>query len=229
MKASDIMTEKVITASPDESVLSIVQKMLDNGISGVPVVDEDGQVAGIVSEGDLLHRPETETVGRPRSWWLDLFVGPETRANEFLKTHGTRASDIMTAPAVTATEDESAADIARKLERHRIKRVPIVRDGRLVGIVSRANLLRTFAQGARTQAGAADNAEVRAAIMERLDTAGIMTHLLGVTVTDDTVELWGAVDSPAQVTAARAAAEGAAPSRTVENHLSVEDRQIGYL
>lgn len=125
MQASDIMTEKVITASPDDTVLSVVNKMLDNRISAVPVVDAEGRVVGIVSEGDLMNRPETETARRGRPWWLELFIGPEKQAQGFLKTHGTRVSDVMTRRVVTATEDEPAAEIARKLERHRIKRVPI--------------------------------------------------------------------------------------------------------
>lgn len=229
MKASDIMTAQVITASPDDTVLSIVEKMLENRISAVPIVDEHGRLLGIVSEGDLMNRSETETERRPRPRWLEFFVGPERLAKDFLKSHGTRASDVMTRSLVTGTEDESAADIARKLERHHIKRVPIVRDDKLVGIVSRANLLRSFAQGATAAARDGDAGRIQDEIMKRLAGAGIMTHLLAVTVTADTIELWGAVDSPAQVTAARAAAESVAPTRTVENHLTVEAYPAGYV
>lgn len=226
MNASDIMTDKVVTAHPDDTVLSIVDKMLDHRISAVPVIDEEGRVVGIVSEGDLLSRPETSTARRP-SWWLSLFAAPDEQARAFLKSHGTRASDIMTRKVVTATEDESAADIARKLEQHHVKRVPIVRDGKLVGIVSRANLLRSFASGMGSDTADRESGTIRDTILSRLESAGIATHLLSVTVTDDTVELWGMAESSQQVTAVRAAAEGAAPSRTVVNNLSVRDFPMG--
>lgn len=227
MNASEIMTTAVITAGPNDPVGSVVEKMLEHRISALPVVDADGTVVGIVSEGDLLRRAETQTA-RNRSWWLELLAGPEDTARDFLRTHGTRVADVMSGKVITVTEDESAADIARKLERHRIKRVPVVRGGTLVGIVSRANLLRTFASGVQAQA-TGDNASVRAAIEDLLEKAGILTHLVTVTVTDDTVELWGLVTTAEQIPAARAAAESAAPGRTVENHLSVEPHQFGYL
>lgn len=220
MKASDVMTTAVISASPQDSVLSVVEKMLEHRISAVPIVDDQNHVGGVVSEGDLMNRRETQTA-RSRSWWLDLFVGSEERAAGFLKTRGTRASDVMTAPAITATEDETAADVARKLERHHIKRVPIVRDGRLVGIISRANLLRSFASGAAERVEPTEATQVREAILTSLDEAGVMTHLIGVQVTDDAVELWGLVESPEQIAVARAAVEDAAPSKTLQNQLSV--------
>jgi len=227
MKASDLMTDKVITASPDDTILSVVEKMLEHRISAVPVVDGEGRIVGIVSEGDLMNRPETETA-RNRSWWLDLFTGPDEQARNFLETHGTRASDVMTQPVVTATEDDSPSEIARKLERHHIKRVPIVRDDKLVGIVSRANLLRFFASSGSRQVNDADTAVIRDAILARLEEAGIRTHLLGVTVTEDMVELWGLVETRAQISAARAAAEEAAPAKKIVNHLAIKDSRINF-
>lgn len=227
MKASDFMTDKVITASPDDTILSVVEKMLEHRISAVPVVDREGRVVGIVSEGDLMNRPETET-SRSRSWWLDLFTGPDEQARHFLEMHGTRASDVMTQPVVTATEDDSPSEIARKLERHHIKRVPIVRDDKLVGIVSRANLLRFFASGGGQQVSDADTAVVRDAILTRLEDAGVKTHLLDVTVTKEMVELWGLVETRAQIAAARAAAEGEAPAKKIVNHLAVKGSRINF-
>lgn len=226
MKASDFMTEKVITAQPDDTVESVVQTMLEHGVGAVPVVDADNRVLGVVSDGDLLNRPETGTARR-RSRWLDLFSGSDVKAERFLKQHGTRARDVMTSPAVTATEDESAAQIAGKLERHRINRVPIVRDGVLVGIVSRGNLLRSFASGS-AERGRSDDATTRAAIMDLLDDAGLASHLVSVIVHEGTVELWGVVDTASQVSAARAAAETAAPGATIQNYLSVKDPRARY-
>ena len=226
MKASDLMTPTVITAHPSDTIESAVEKMLEHHISALPVVDAAGAVVGIVSEGDLMDRPETQTA-RKRSWWLELFRGPETSARDFLKSHGTRVADVMTNKVVSVTEDETAAEIARKLEKHRIKRVPVVRDGTLVGIVSRANLLRTFASG--LDEAPADAQATRDAILAYLEEAGLMTHLITVTVTDDAVEMWGMVSMPEQIDAARAAAERAAPGKKIENHLSLGPGYVSYL
>lgn len=231
MKVADIMTDTVITASPDDTVLSIVQTMLDNRISAVPIVDDDERLIGIVSEGDLMNRPETQTRHKSRSWWLQLLAGPADQANDFLKVYGNKARDVMTSSPVTATEDETPAEIARKLERHRIKRVPIVRDGKLVGIVSRANLLRSFGQVAQQQGpAAADATSTREAIMDRLGDAGIRSNWVNVIVTADTIELWGAVETQVQVDAAAAAARSVDPSRRIVNYMAVMDRHAiaGY-
>ncbi|HRO60692.1 MAG TPA: CBS domain-containing protein [Burkholderiaceae bacterium] len=230
MKATDIMTVDVITASPDDSVQSLVEAMLENRISALPVVDAEGRVLGIVSEGDLMNRPETQTRHKSRSWWLHLLAGPAEQANDFLKIYGSKASDVMTAAPVTATEDETPAEIAQKLERHRIKRVPIVRDGKLVGIVSRANLLRSFGQFAQQHRPAVDAATTREAIMDRLNGAGIRSNWVNVIVTADAIELWGAVEIQAQVDAAAAAARSVDSSRRIVNYLAVMDRQAiaGY-
>lgn len=227
MKASDIMTRTVITARADDTVDSVVEKLLTHRISAVPIVDDDDRVLGIVSEGDLMNRPETNTARR-RPWWLELFSSPEEDTREFLKMHGTQASDVMTDRVITVSEDASAVEIARTLERHQIKRVPVVRDGRLVGIVSRANLLRSFASGARLQTEG-DAPHIRAAIINTLDGLGIMTHLLSVTVNDDSVQLWGLVTANDQIDAATGAAERVAPDKTVINHLSVAPLHLGHV
>jgi len=231
MKAADIMTVDVVTASVDDSVESVVKAMLDNRISAIPVVDDQRRVLGIVSEGDLLNRPETQTTHRPRSWWLSLLAGPAEQAADFLKVYGSRVGDVMTRSVVTATEDETAAEIAQKLERHRIKRVPIVRNGQLVGIVSRANLLRCFGQvGQQQKAGGEDAATLRHAVHERLAKAGIRSNWVNVIVAGDAIELWGAVEIAEQLAAATVAAQSVAPSHRIVNYLAVMDRQVisGY-
>lgn len=232
MNAHDVMTGDVITATPDDTVESVVETLLNHRISAVPVIDAEGHVLGIVSEGDLLNRRETGTSHHRRARWLDVFTsfadsGKTARA--FLKTDGTRASDVMTRRVITVEEDVPVADIARMLERHGIKRVPVVRDGRLVGIVSRANLLRNFAHGAAGQAtGHADAAQLRKDLLKRLTSAGLATHLLSITVSDDRIELWGDVEVSEQINAARVAAEAVAGDRGVENNLTVSERTPGY-
>lgn len=219
MNVSDLMTRDVITAHADDSIESAVEKMLRHHISALPVVNTTGDVVGIVSEGDLMDRPETQTA-KERSWWLELFRSPETNARDFLKSHGTRVSDVMSAPVISVGEDDTAAHIARTLERHRIKRVPVLRDRALVGIVSRAKLLRGFASDAATDTST-DAASACERIYELFNEAGLMTHLISLTIADGTVELWGMVSTSEQIAAARAAAERGAPGLKVENHLSL--------
>ena len=144
MNASDVMVSKVITVGPDTSVAAIAETLLANRISAVPVVDEKSSaLLGIVSEGDLIHRVETGTE-RPRAWWLEFFIGKEALAREFIKSHGRKAADVMTRLVITVKPDTPLAELASLLEKHRIKRVPVVKDGKIVGIVSRANLVQAL-------------------------------------------------------------------------------------
>ena len=144
MLAKDVMTKQVISVGPDTPVGAVAQTMIDNRISAVPVLTAEGALLGIVSEGDLLHRTETGTE-RERSWWLSVISDPVGQARDFVKSHGRKASDVMTSDVVTVGEETSLRDIAGILEERRIKRVPVVREDRLVGIVSRANLLQGLA------------------------------------------------------------------------------------
>ena len=147
MKASDIMTTKVVSAHADTPIRQVAKLLLENGISAIPVVDRDGTVLGIVSEGDLLGRRGNERAAR-RDWWLTLLAEGEELSPEFLAHMREReqtAGGIMSAPVVTVSEETEAAEIARLLAAYRIKRVPVVRQGRIVGIVSRADLLRALA------------------------------------------------------------------------------------
>jgi len=151
MQASDVMTTTVITVTPDTPVQEVARLLLESGISGVPVVDAQGALAGIVSEGDLIDRVDGEPGRRRRSWWLELVRPPEDQARDYLKLHGQRAQDVMTRDVVSVAEDAPLGEIARLLEKHRVKRVPVLRDGRLVGIVSRANLLHGLALAPRAK------------------------------------------------------------------------------
>ncbi len=196
MLAKDIMTTDVVTITPEASVEEIAKLLLARGISGVPVVGAEGGLVGLVSEGDLIRRegdPEHH-----RSWWLNLFAGPEERARDYVKSHGRRAEEVMTREVVTVTEDTPVGEIARLLEKRRIKRVPVVRDGRIVGIVSRANLLRGLASH-KDRLGitpSPDERMIREAVLALVKREGWITHgSLNVMVADGVVELWGWVDS----------------------------------
>lgn len=145
--AKDVMTVNVITAHPDSSIAEIGRLLLEHGISAVPVVSDDGAPIGMVSEGDLLGRPPADRLAR-RDWWLAALTGAQPLDDDFLaqlKAAGRTAREIMTAPLVTVSETTELGEIARLLAIHHIKRVPVLRDGRLVGIVSRADVLRAFA------------------------------------------------------------------------------------
>ena len=144
MKAADVMVSNVISVGSQASVQEVADVLLRNRISGVPVIGPQGELMGIVSEGDLMRRPEAGTERR-YSWWLATLASSEGLASDYIKSHSRKVVDVMTRRVVTATPDTPVGDIATLLEKHSIKRVPIVVDGKVVGIVSRANLLQALA------------------------------------------------------------------------------------
>jgi CBS domain-containing protein len=144
MNASDVMVTDVITVKPTSTVPEVAALLLANRISAVPVVDNAGKLVGMVSEGDLLRRSEADT-GHERAWWLQLLMSRESLAAEYVREHSRRVADIMTRGVISTEPGTPVADVATLLERHRIKRVPIVQNGKVVGIVSRANLIQALA------------------------------------------------------------------------------------
>lgn len=221
MQARDVMTTNVITVSPETTVREVAQCLLERGISAVPVVDAGGRLLGIVSEGDLMRRRETGTE-RKHSWWLDLVSSTEEQARDYVKSHGTRARDVMTRNLVTVTEDASLEAIATLLEKHHIKRVPVVKDGRVVGIVSRANLLRGLIAAQQQPAAPSGNDRaLRDAVIRAIEETGARTHLVSVMVSAGKVQLWGAVDSKDEKDAVRVAAENVPGVQAVEENLRV--------
>ncbi len=220
MQASDIMTAKVVTVSVDTDVEVIARLLLERRISAVPVVDSSDHILGIVSEGDLIRRPETETE-RHRSWWLRLLADKTERAEEYVKSHGRRADQVMTRDVVTVTEDSNVGEIAELLEQRRIKRVPVVRDGKLVGIVSRANLLQGLAaHKERIEAPTTDDRSIRDRVLAVLNEQDWVSHGgLNVIVNDGVVELWGWAESQKERDALRLAAESVEGVREVKDRL----------
>lgn len=222
MLARDVMTSPPITITPDTPVNEIAELLLNNRISAVPVLDAAGRIVGIVSEGDLLRRADADTERR-RSGWLELLLDRNVTAADFVKTHGTHARDVMTQDVVTITPDTNLAEIASLLERRRIKRVPVVEAGKVVGIVSRANLLR----GLVAQPRAEGTVEVRAQdseIRRRLDSVlqdihGVDLRRINVVVKDGAVFLWGTVKSDNQRRALMVAAESVPGVIRVEDNL----------
>ncbi len=221
MQAADVMTLEVVTVAPDTSVQTIAELLLKHRISAVPVVDAERRVVGLVSEGDLMRRLEGDD-GRRRSWWLDLFSSSSENAADFVKAHGRHARDVMTREVVTVEEDASIAEIARILETRRIKRVPVVRAGGLVGIVSRANLLHGIASAGGASGGApgADDRTLRDRVLRAIASVhGLGTTWMNVTVREGVVELWGTAISDDEERAAQVAAENVEGVVRVEAHL----------
>jgi CBS domain-containing protein len=223
MNAADIMVTNVVTVTPDQSVQDVAEILLDRRISGVPVIDGAGHLVGIVSEGDLMRRADSGTEHR-RSWWLRLLMGREGLAQEYIKEHARKVRDIMTREVITAAPDTPVGEIADLLERNAIKRVPIVDGDKVVGIVSRANLLQALAALRKqvTVERPVDDAALREQVLRRMNAEPWMrTSLINVTAHDGTVDLWGVVDSQSEKQAIRVAAEITPGVRAVNDAIIV--------
>jgi CBS domain-containing protein len=225
-----VMVTNVITVGPDARVEDVAQILLSARISGVPVVGPNGELLGIVSEGDLMRRVEAGT-GRARPWWLALFIGQEGLAAEFIKEHSRKVTDVMTRHVITAAPDTPLAKIASLLEKNGIKRVPIVEGGKLVGIVSRANLLQALASLTNQVevASKVNDSQIRDKVLAQLNAEPwTRPALINVIVQEGTVELWGVVESASEKRAVRVAAEVTPGVRAVNDNLIVRPAQWGY-
>ena len=223
MKATDVMATKVITVRPDTPVATIAEVLLANRISAVPVVNDKDVLVGIVSEGDLIHRVEVGTE-RHRSWWLELLTGKEILAHEFVMSYGRKAADVMTRPVISVQPDTPLGDIAALLEKHRIKRVPVASNGKIVGIVSRANLIQALVNlnRAKTETSV-DDLTLHSDILKQLRSKPwVDPSTISILVNNGSVELWGIVDSETEKNAIRVAVEVTPGVRQVANKLVVE-------
>lgn len=222
MLAKDIMTQDVCTVTRETRVGEVAKLLLARRISGVPVVDAKGALCGIVSEGDLLRRAETGTERR-RSWWLELLTENRDLAHDFVKSHGLIVADVMTPTVVSVREDATLAEVANTLERNRIKRVPVMRDGKMVGIISRANLLQALATaGSREAKAPAGDRALREAVTQAFRHQTWTPDLtVNVTVQDGRVSLYGLVASEDERRAMVIAAEEVAGIGKVDNQLTL--------
>jgi len=229
MKAEDVMVSTVITVGVNASIGEVAAILLNNHISAAPVVDEKGDLVGIVSEGDLMRRPEIGTTKR-HSWWLELISNKWASATEYIKSHSRKVADVMTRDLITAKPDTPLGDIAGLLERNQIKRVPIVEGGKLVGIVSRANILQALSSATRKLPSlmTADDSELRKKVVSQMASEPWRPTMLTVTVQDGTVDLWGLVHSVEQKKAAQFAAETTPCVRAVVNNIFVQPIGSGW-
>ena len=220
LTAADVMTSDVVSVEPDTPVRDIAELLYSRRISGVPVVEND-QVIGIVSEGDLVGH--VAAIGEPRrSWWLSLFADESLSARDYAKTHGRTARDVMTASVVSVEETATLAEMARLVERHRIKRVPVLRDGKLIGIVTRGNLLQGLATLKAELPKSVDDATIREELVAELRNQP-WAHLLAedIVVENGVVHLHGTVRTEDERRALRIAAENVRGVRSVEDHLMI--------
>ena len=209
MQASDVMVRDVITVSPETSVEAAVKLLAEHDVSALPVLGDDGALVGIVSEADLIRRAEIGTE-KHREWWLESVTAAHTLAADFTKSHGKKVNEIMTPDVVAVSEDTSLGEIAALFERKRIKRVPVVRDGQLVGIVSRSNLIQALASRFSTGEELPEtDRRIRLELLARMkeqDWTGFGDR--NVIVRDGVVHLWGLVGTPDERSALIVLAEG---------------------
>jgi CBS domain-containing protein len=221
------MTRKVFTVGLDTPVTEAAAIMLKHHVSGLPVVDPTGKLAGIVSEGDFIRRSEIGTQRR-RSRWLQLLVGPGKEAQEFVRERGRKVGEVMTPDPLTISEDTPLADVVQLMEKRNVKRLPVVRDGHIVGIVTRANLLQAVAGLARDVPDpTADDDHIRERIIASIDKADWRPFGLGVTVRNGVVHLHGVIVDESSRQAAIVAAENIQGVKEVHDHLCWVDTMSG--
>ena len=224
MNAADVMVTNVITVHPDASVMEIAETLVAHRISAVPVIDDSGGLIGIISEGDLVHRVEVGTERHP-SWWLEFLAGKQALAYDYIKSHGRRARDLMTRHVITVNGETPLSEVASLLDEHQIKRVPVVDNGKIVGIVSRANLVQALIN--RPQGVASKEVEdpvLRGNILTKLQSERWWPGGVNIIVYDGIVELWGIVESQIQKDAIRIAVEATPGVRTISDNITVQNR-----
>jgi CBS domain-containing protein len=221
MNAVDVMTRKVVSTGPDAPVSEAIGLMLDHHISGLPVVN-GGVVVGMLTEGDLLQRSETHTE-RGRSPWLQFVRGPGGLAEDYVRTLGRKVGEVMSRPVVSVSEDSSLAQIVLLMERNRVKRLPVLRDGALVGIISRADLIRALAglieRETALSSGLSD-AEIQSNLLSALAQTGWAPRAgITITVKEGVVTLEGAITAEKLRGALRVAAENVPGVKEVRDHI----------
>jgi len=221
MRARDVMTTPVIFASPEMSVQETAKLLAEHSISAVPVIDAEGKLIGIVSEGDLVRRVEIGTHARRRSWWLELLASTRELASEYVKEHSQTVKDLMSVDVVTVAEDTPLSEVAELLERHRIKRVPVVDNGKVAGLVSRADLVRALASDTHDKRNSFAHAdvEIREAILNAMSGQRWALTRGQIIVKNGKVHLWGVIFSEEERKAVCVAAQTVPGVKQVISHL----------
>src|SRR5579872_7353833 len=228
MRAHQIMTKDVVTVGPEASIVEASRLMLEHHISGLPVLDAHGRLVGIVSEGDFLRRAELGTQ-RKRPRWLQFLIGPDREAAEFVRQSGRKVGEIMTRTPLTVAEDTPLEEIVSLMEKKHVKRLPVMHRDRLVGIVTRANLLSAVASLARDIPDpTADDDHIRERVTQAIVKTGWRPIGLQVTVRNGVVHLHGLIVNDSSRQAAIVAAENVAGVSGVRDHLCLVDSYSGF-
>ena len=220
MNAGDVMTQSTVTVGPDASIMHAIQMMLKRRISGLPVVDDTGALVGILTEGDLLRRAELGTQKR-RPRWIEFLIGPGRLASEYVSACGRKVHEVMTTPVHTVTEDAPLTDVVKIMELRQVKRLPVVRNDEVVGIISRANLLRALVSIGRDNkpANVTDATIRRHLLAELAKQSWAPTALVDVIVRNNVAHLWGTLTDERQRQGIRVVAENTPGVTRVEDHL----------
>jgi len=219
MRATDVMSTPVVAAGPRITVQQVARMMINHRVSGIPIIEEDGQLIGIITEGDLLRRVEAGTE-RQRSRRSEWFLPNSRLAADYVKSHARRVADIMTRDVVTVDESATLGEIADLMEQHRIKRVPVRHDRKLVGIVSRSDLLRVLPSGAASVSDEDTDRSIRNRLLTELRQHkwAVLLNEADIVVADGVVHLWGVVGSEEERQALRIVAENTSGAREVADH-----------
>jgi CBS domain-containing protein len=226
MKASEVMEPEVLSVGPETRVSDVARALLSRRISAVPVV-ENGKLVGIVSEGDLIRRVEADTA-KHRSWWAELLISGEKLATEYVKSHARYAGEVMTRKVVTAEESTPLSEVAKLFENHNIKRVPVVRGSKVVGIVSRADLLRVLADlHEKSEPTPNDDDAIRNEVIRRLKAEHwFASAQVEIGVRAGVAKIDGVVMTHEQQTAIRVVAENTPGVREV-NDATILKKSVG--
>ena len=228
MKVRDVMTPRVISIETGASITRAVRLMLQNRISGLPVVGPKGELVGMVTEGDFLRRGELGTQRR-RNRWLEFLIGPGRLADEYVHTRGRKVEEVMTREPITVTQDTPLDEVVRLMERHRIKRLPVLREGELGGIVTRANIMHALVSlAAETKAPAGDDATIHEQILVECGKQS-WAPMANVVVRNGVVELWGTITDDRERAAIIVASENVPGVKAVHDHLVWIEPNSGFV
>jgi len=217
MLVKDVMTTKLVGVSPDNSVRRAAEIMLANQVSGVPVIDDAGRLIGIISEGDLLRRTE---LGGPAAELGTSALTAEEKATAYVKSNAWKVADVMSRDPIVVDEDTSLGQVSALMQKHRIKRIPVMRDGVPIGIISRADLLKAIVTADHDETAPGDEAIRRSIAIRLSENTGLLGKDMAVTVTDGVAHLWGSIDTEECKKAARVAAESVRGVTRVVEHFS---------
>ena len=231
MKVKDVMTSPVVSVEPDSPISQAIRIMLQRRISGLPVIDKQGGLVGIVTEGDFLRRAETGTQRR-RPRWLEFLIGPGRLADEYTRSHGRKVNEIMTPDPTAVNEDTPLEEIVKLMEKRQIKRIPVVRGEQVVGIVTRANLVHAVASASREAKPSVESDEtvIRSLLLAELGKEKwAPVALINPIVRDGVVELWGTITDERERQALVVAAENVPGVKAVRDHLACVEPTSGMV